>query len=337
MSFTSAHDKRDLLITFGRDEKIQKKDCFFHNANSIIKKEIWNKYPFDGKATNIEDRLWAIEVLKAGYFLKYTPDAKVYHHHGIHHGGSEERAKTTLKIIEDLTNSSEHSAPGSLDPNKMTINCFIPFKGSSFEHFQKVLLKKTIEYAKSCKLINNVIVLTESEEVKKFCEDNGASVPFLRDSSMSKDYIDLSMLYEYALNKLEEDHGVSSDLIVSLEPNYLLRPTGLLDELIKEVLDEGYDSVVPTFEQFNATWNSVSGERLDNGEVARANKPPLYLTDKGLAFVVHPELIRAGELYGKKIGHKIIKNNFSKIEIQSKEDFEYFKAFTSNLEQLNEH
>ena len=30
--------KRDLLITFGLDEKIEKKDSFFHNANSIIKK-----------------------------------------------------------------------------------------------------------------------------------------------------------------------------------------------------------------------------------------------------------------------------------------------------------
>jgi len=64
MSFSSPADKRDLLIVFGLDRKIQKKDSFFHNANSIIRKKIWKKYPFSDKATNIEDRLWAQKILK---------------------------------------------------------------------------------------------------------------------------------------------------------------------------------------------------------------------------------------------------------------------------------
>ena len=38
MSFSSPSDKRDLLLVFGLDRKIQEKDSFFHNANSIIKK-----------------------------------------------------------------------------------------------------------------------------------------------------------------------------------------------------------------------------------------------------------------------------------------------------------
>ena len=44
---TSSDDARDLLVTFGNEDKIQKKDPFFHNANSIIKKDIWNKINFD--------------------------------------------------------------------------------------------------------------------------------------------------------------------------------------------------------------------------------------------------------------------------------------------------
>ena len=57
MSFSSASTKRDLMLVFGLDPKIQTKDGFFHNANSIIKKEIWNKHPFDEETTNIEDRI----------------------------------------------------------------------------------------------------------------------------------------------------------------------------------------------------------------------------------------------------------------------------------------
>ena len=44
LSFTSDIDKRDLLITFGLDKKIQIKDSFFHNANSAFRKDIWKKF-----------------------------------------------------------------------------------------------------------------------------------------------------------------------------------------------------------------------------------------------------------------------------------------------------
>ena len=39
VSFTGDIDKRDLMLVFGKDYRIQKKDYFFHNANSMIKKK----------------------------------------------------------------------------------------------------------------------------------------------------------------------------------------------------------------------------------------------------------------------------------------------------------
>ena len=72
LSSSSALDKRDLTVVFGLDERTQKKDSFFHNANSAIPREIWEKFPFDEKTTNIEDRLWGAEVIKNGYHIYYT-------------------------------------------------------------------------------------------------------------------------------------------------------------------------------------------------------------------------------------------------------------------------
>src|SRR5262249_51690853 len=46
LSFTSDFDKRDLLITFGLDRRVQIKDSFFHNANSMIRRDVWEKIPF---------------------------------------------------------------------------------------------------------------------------------------------------------------------------------------------------------------------------------------------------------------------------------------------------
>ena len=38
VSFTGDIDKRDLMLVFGRDYRIQINDYFFHNANSMIRK-----------------------------------------------------------------------------------------------------------------------------------------------------------------------------------------------------------------------------------------------------------------------------------------------------------
>ena len=53
LSSSSALDKRDLTVVFGLDERTQKKDSFFHNANSAIPRKIWVKFPFDENTTNI--------------------------------------------------------------------------------------------------------------------------------------------------------------------------------------------------------------------------------------------------------------------------------------------
>jgi glycosyltransferase involved in cell wall biosynthesis len=271
MSFTSANDKRDLFITFGLDGKIQKKDSFFHNANSAIRRKTWEAIPFDNEATNIEDRIWASQVQAQGYWIKYEPEAKVYHHHGIHHGlhtiDSEERALSTLKVMERFP---EKGAPGNLDPEKMEIISLIPFKGVQFENYQKVLLRNTIEFSLACRYVNKTIVLTSSNEIADFCREIGAEIPFLRDPSWDKEFFDISMLYQKVLEKLEENH-ILADLVVSMEPKFVLRPDNLSEALGSKMLKSGYESVVPMWEEFNAVW-SEKGVRIDYGDISRDQK-----------------------------------------------------------------
>ena len=60
-----------MLLIFGLDRKYQIKDSFFHNANSIIRRTAWNTISFDENVTNIEDRIWAQEVLDKNYKIMY--------------------------------------------------------------------------------------------------------------------------------------------------------------------------------------------------------------------------------------------------------------------------
>lgn len=99
---SSYQTKRDLKIVFGLDEKIQIKDPYFNNANSCIKKNIWLKFPFNDKLTNIEDRIWAKNILKKGWRILYTPNSCVYHYHGIHQDNDKTRLKQTVNILSKL-------------------------------------------------------------------------------------------------------------------------------------------------------------------------------------------------------------------------------------------
>lgn len=93
-------DKRDLWTTFPIERRFQKKDFFFHNANSMILRSVWDQYPFDEELEGLEDRAWAKKVIASGATIAYEPQARVYHHHGIHQGRDEMRAERVVRVIE---------------------------------------------------------------------------------------------------------------------------------------------------------------------------------------------------------------------------------------------
>ena len=54
---------------------------FCNNANSAIKKEIWNKFKFNEDLTGCEDMFLAKELVKNNYHIGYVSEAPVYHIH----------------------------------------------------------------------------------------------------------------------------------------------------------------------------------------------------------------------------------------------------------------
>tara|TARA_E500000081_G_C6067340_1_gene321322 strand:+ start:236 stop:910 length:675 start_codon:yes stop_codon:yes gene_type:complete len=57
------------------------KRYFFHNAFSVTKKSILEKYPFDEELTGKEDRYWAEEIVNKGLKTLYTPELVCDHHY----------------------------------------------------------------------------------------------------------------------------------------------------------------------------------------------------------------------------------------------------------------
>lgn len=319
MAFTSDADKRDLALVFGLDRKIQLKDSFFHNANSIILKDIWQEIPFDEAVTNIEDRVWAQKVLQKGYKIIYEPEASVYHYHGIHQNGNFERCANVVRILENLHTDYNYK---HIDIDKLNIVAVIPVRGEVKYLNEKPLLAYTVERAIKSKYIKKVIVSTDNVELAMLAEKLGAHAPFLRDSSLSRDYVDLAHVLQYSLQKIEE-LNIFPDIIISLEITFPFRPKELLDDMILQLTENGFDSVVAAKKENKGMWKEKEGKivQLDEGITPRQFKEPTFIELKGVACVTHPEFLREGNLFGQKIGIYEINNPYSYLEVRSEEDF----------------
>lgn len=110
-------DVRDLLTVFGREKIVYSQHPFFHNAFSIIRKDIWLRHRFDTQINGIEDRIWAKSVVAEGHKIIYEPSACVYHEHGLNQSSCEIRASRVVEALGHLHNDDGwlRSNPSSFD------------------------------------------------------------------------------------------------------------------------------------------------------------------------------------------------------------------------------
>jgi len=322
MSFTSPTDKRDLLLVFGLDKKIQIKDSFFHNANSMFRRDIWERIPFDEIATNIEDRIWGREIIKANLKIVYEPEASVYHYHGIHQNQNKHRCKNVVKIIEELDSKDGVRAGGRYNLNDLNIIAIIPVKGEALNFHGKSLLSYTIEQVKKSKYIKKIIISTDNEKTANLARACGAEVPFIRGEELSKDYVDLKQVYQYTLEEIEKKDNFP-DLVVTLEVTFPFRNENLIDDSIINITENGLDTVLAGRKEFSSCWkfelddetfNRIDGDGDDF--TPRKFKNPMYIGMKGLCCVTHPVFIREGKLLGDSVGIIEINDPFSSIEVR---------------------
>jgi glycosyltransferase involved in cell wall biosynthesis len=321
LAFTPNLDKRDLSIIFGLDRRVQTKDSFFHNANSMIRRDLWDKVNFDETVTNIEDRVWAEKMLQKGYKIIYEPEAGAYHYHGIHHTGNAQRCNNIVRILESLSPKIKDNI--HVDFEKLNVVAIIPVKGEISYLNGSPLIEYTLEQARHSKHIRHIIVSTDNRETAELAESLGAESPFLRDESLSMDFVDTEKVMQYSLNKLEEK-GMYPDLVVYLEITFPFRPEGLIDAMIEDLVINGFDSVIAGKKEFKSIWKfeNEKAERIDKGYIPRKYKEPCFIGLMGVGCVTHPEVLREGSLLGTKIGIYGNDNPLSSIEVRSPEDYE---------------
>lgn len=74
--------EKDHLKAYPPHSRIQyAPDCWFVNACSMVRRDIWEQHPFDEGAIISEDHEWAKWVQEQGFAIRYEADALVTHYH----------------------------------------------------------------------------------------------------------------------------------------------------------------------------------------------------------------------------------------------------------------
>lgn len=171
----------------------------------------------------------------------------------------------------------------------------------------KPLLAWTIEAAKKSKLIDRYIVSTEDKEIAGIAEKYGAEA-LDRPSGLARDETSTLAVLQHVVEQ------IPCNIAVLLQTTSPVRGPGLIDECIKEFIDNGCDSLATGFMCRYIEYGKNNLRRQDIGG---------FFYDDGNVCVIKANLIKKGDRFGKKIGKKII-SRWENVEID--DDFDFWLA-----------
>jgi len=119
----------------------------------------------------------------------------------------------------------------------------IPARGASKGIPQKNI-KSLAGTAKRSKLVNRIVVSTDSKKIGSIAKKFGAEVPFYRPKGISRDNSSTQESVKHALNFLEKNKSYTPDIVVILQPTSPFRKDEIIDKAIRKLKREKADIVL---------------------------------------------------------------------------------------------
>lgn len=193
----------------------------------------------------------------------------------------------------------------------------------------KPLIAYTIEAAKNSRLVNRVIVSTDSEDIKRVSVQSGAEVPFLRPSELAQDDTPTEPVLKHAVEWLHEYENYRVDIVVFLQPTDIFRRKHYIDEVVTKLLqDDSLDSAFMAYVTHKNFWRKQNNRFLrlapDIVYGPRQSRECLYREDTGLACATRARFILQGKRLGKKVGIIPYHSEVNWIDIH--DDFDFWLA-----------
>ena len=195
----------------------------------------------------------------------------------------------------------------------------------------KPLIGYTIKAALDSKMIDNVIVSTDSEQYRDIAKSLGAEVPFLRSSKLSEDETKTEDVIVDLISKLEEKY----DYFILLQPTSPLRTSEDIKNVIKLIVEEDLESVVSVCEVdhspylMNVLNKDLSMEGFISNNKRRQDYEKFYRINGAIYLMQVDKYLECRNFYGKNSKAYIMSKERS-IDIDSLTDFEFVDHLIGN-------
>ena len=299
LSYSNPNDVRDLLITFGKENRIQSEDPFFHNANSAILRKYWKKIKFNETVTNIEDRLWAKEIQSKKYKLFYNANAAVYHHHGIHHSLDKNRSNSTFKVLDKIDKFSK-KRPFFYNLKNRKIDClaFISRKDKSKNYSKKISLLNKNSF------INNIHIFSNTNKLRN------KEILFYGQQNLDK--LSLDEKFQVAYSKISKNVKNIPEIIIYCNLSYEKISNFFINKNLKKFIFEGCDTLIPVIKDYSINWNFNEQYNdyvpISKNFKSRKFKKPILKSLFGLGTVTNFVNLKIGDLISGNYHFNIVEN-----------------------------
>lgn len=189
------------------------------------------------------------------------------------------------------------------------------------------LIAYTIEHAKKCRLINRIIVDTDSPKIAAIARKYGAEVPFLRPKRLAGDKAKVEDTIYYTLKRLEREESYRPTHFVLLQTTTPLREPQDIEECWNFMRKTGADTVLTVAPTHPKLYNLGPGNRLilvnremRNTENTQAWKPG-YLLNGCIVYIVRiAAFFRERKVFTKNI-RAVVNPKWRSIDLDTPEEW----------------
>ena len=216
--------------------------------------------------------------------------------------------------------------------NNKKIIAIVPARGGSkgvpLKNIQPVLgipiVARVGHLAKKIPMIDCCVLSTDHPEIKKIGEESGLLAPFFRPAEISGDSIGDLPVLTHALEEMETRNKCTYDIVVLLPPTSPLRQKKHVEDTIKKLVFEGYDSVW-TVSESDSKFHPFKQLKIVDGLldyydpegkniISRQQLDTLYYRN-GAAYAMTREcLLEQKTLKGKRLGYVLIEEPLVNID-----------------------
>ncbi len=170
------------------------------------------------------------------------------------------------------------------------------------------LIYYTIKEGLGSKLLTNLIVSTDSIDIKNISEKYGAECPFIRPKKLSTDNALAIPTIQHAVRSFEEIVGFKYDFILMLQPTAPLRKASDIDNALIELITKDADGIISVVDVDN--FHPIKMKIIDNGflndykdyEVEnppRQELPPVFIVNGAIYATKRDVIMKQNTFKGK--------------------------------------